>query len=115
LPVSYSYSQRVEDAIFEAIFNQEAEIRDIRFKFHRGRVKLPREMARQLKPITKIIAEDCSRDDKTKKLAGFRAQIGLQRMVKGIALARGKSTVTQAEVDRLNELSCYLNLRFNEI
>jgi hypothetical protein len=115
LPVSYSYSKRVEDAIFEAIFSQESEVRDIKFKFHRGRVKLPQEMARQLKPIAKVIAQDCSRDDKTKKLAGFRAQIGLQRMVKGIALARGKSTVTQAEVDRLNELSRYLNLKFNEI
>ena len=115
LPVSYSHSAKIEDLVFEAIYKQEKEYKDILWSFRKGHVALPSELMRQFKPYAKKVASDCSKDKATKKLAGYRAQTSYQRMTKALALARGKHEVEQDDVDRLIELSEYIILDYNEL
>jgi len=115
LPVSYSYSNGTEAAIFDAIFNQAKNCRSINLKFHNGHVILPRDMAVQLKPLAKKIAGDCSKDKAARKLAGYRAQINLQRMAKACALNREKAVVGQSEINKIMELGKYINLDYNQL
>ena len=114
LPVSYSYSETVEKAVFEAIFTGKKDIRSISLNFQKGAVILPPDIARKLNPKAKKIAAALSIKGAV-EIAGFRAQQHLQRMVKALALSRGKSVVDEADVQALMDLAEFMNLDCKEI
>ena len=114
LPVSYSYSERVENAIFEAIFTGKKDISSIQLNFQRGVVTLSPGIARRLNTKAKEIARAMSIKD-TAEIAGFRAQQHLQRMAKALALSEGKSEVDEHDFYKLMELAEFMNLDYKEI
>lgn len=114
LLVSYSYSDRAEKAIFEAIFTGKKDINPISLKFQKGAVILPPDIASSLNPKAKEIAKAMS-IPKVAEIAGFRAQQHLQRMIKALALSRGKNVVDKDDFYKLMELSEYMNLDYKKL
>lgn len=125
LPVSYSYSEGVEEAIFQSIFKSEKSLRNIKWHFHEGKVTLPPSIATKLRPLAKKAvadmkkrksgkSEDIIEEDKT-RLAGYRAQKGFQRLIKACALNRGRHEVTMSDFHKVEELSYFINLKYNKV
>jgi hypothetical protein len=114
LPVSYSYSQKVEVAIFEAIFSGKKDVKDISLNFSQGKVTLPEDIARKLKPIAKQLASGMGIKGQV-ELAGFRSQQQLQRMIKALALSNGKAIVDDTDFYKIMEMSTYMNYDFPQI
>ena len=125
LPVSYSYSESVIEGIFQSIFNSEKDTRKIEWQFRNGKIHLPPSIARQLRPLAKKADEDMRKrkvakgndatEEERTKLAGFRAQKSYQRLIKALALNRGKDEVDEDDLAKIIELSRYINLKYNKI
>jgi hypothetical protein len=114
LPISYSHSSKLQDLIFASIDVQQKDVVVQQLKFKPGHVKLDHKLASKLSARARKIAVCCSKQG-TRQLAGYRAKKSLQRMAKALALSKGLSEVTQVEIDRILELSKYINLDFEEI
>ena len=120
LPITYSYSERVEEQIFESIFTrdyrQEPPV-SLHFPYPPVDVNFPQALSRQLNPTAKAIGVSCAQlFVPPRKLRGFRGQVVLQRLAMGAALAQGRDQVIQADVDLVNALARkYANFNFVEI
>jgi hypothetical protein len=112
LPVTYSYSEASAKDIFEAIYQGRLEMNDYTINAKETEVELPVEIARALNPAATDIARNVETNTKIK---GYRAQIQLQRMIKGLAIMAGRSVVTQNDLDDMKKLANYINLNFNEL
>lgn len=112
LPVTYSYSRRVEDEVFESIFREDySKPRPVKISFppHPVQVKLSHRVARRLNPTAKQVGNPI-------KIRGFRPQMMLQKMVKARAISEGRDVVLQEDVRRIRELAdTYMNFNYTEI
>jgi len=63
---------------------------------------------RQMSPYMQRLAS-------SQKVYGFTFQKHFQRLLKSIALSKGRSIVKQEDVDELKTLSEHINLEFNDI
>ena len=138
LPLSYSYSLRIENEIFENLFDSghtkhQPIMLDLP-KWHKvlqlpdgmwqdsphGQwkcmmqeqpvaVNLTPHVARELKDTAKLIG-------RTLNIRGFRPQLQLQKLCLARALSEGRCSVTADDVIRVQYLaSQYLNLNFTEV
>ena len=110
LPVSYSYDLQTVDRIFDAIINGETLSHNINLNFPDKpvAVRLPPEIARELKPKAKEMGSKLG-------VYGFRPLRHLTRLVKGRALSQGRSVVTDEDKERILKLAYYFNLDHNKV
>lgn len=116
IPVTYTYSARIEDAIFEGIFNEDKNIYNMKMNFHRGKVHLPRDIAASLRTLARgVVADYRIKKSEERRIAGYRAQESLQRMIKALALSESKDEVDESHLLKIIGLSKYMNLKYNEL
>lgn len=120
LPLTYSYSQPVEDRIFESIFARDYRNEPaVSLAFPSGpqEVHFPPALARRLKSSAKNIATACAQlFVPPAKMRGFRGQVALQRLAMGSALMNGRDVVQEGDVDLVISLAeKYMNYQYTEI
>lgn len=115
IPVTYSHSQALQDAVFENIYTQHRDSQSRTLAFHSGSAILVKSLATKLNKVAKNIAYECSASATTRTLYGYRAQVNLQRLAKARALAAGRPVVMPEDIDRITELSKYMNLAYEAI
>ena len=116
LPVTYKYKPSTQAEILSYIQKQEhlkeGTVRLKQIPEESRVIKLDAELAKQIEPFAKSLAEEYS---KYQKVYGFRYQRQLQTLVKAIALFKGKDEVDEECLDELQELSNHINFEFNRI
>lgn len=112
LPVTYSYSKRIEREIFDSIFRRnytKGRPIQVNLPSSERNILLSPRMAKQLKPSAKAVGRPI-------KIRGFRPQIALQRLAMARALMHGRPTVLQEDINRINELAIrYMNFNYGKI
>jgi hypothetical protein len=112
LPVTYNYSEKSASDIFDGIYKENFNEKEFKINCPETDVKIPEMIARALNPCAREIA---LKIDQNIKIKGYRAQIQLQRMAKGMALANGRTEVTKEDFDKLDGLLKYVNLDYKEL
>lgn len=120
LPITYSYSDKSAEDIFDGIYRGKLKAQDFLLNPKETEVVLPVEIAKSLNPYarditTKVSTTLASKLSPSRKIKGYRTQIQLQRMIKGLALANGRTEVTQADFAEFVELLNYVNLDYNQL
>jgi hypothetical protein len=112
LPVTYNYSHGSATDIFEAIYREKINVENFKLRCTETEVKIPVDIAKSLNSHAVKLAFDM---DKNTKVKGYRAQVQLQRMIKGLALVNGRTVVTEEDLAEFIELLKYVNLDYNEL
>jgi hypothetical protein len=120
LPITYSYSEKSAKDIFEGIYHGKLEVNDFKIDCKETDVILPAEIAKKLNPFAKdithnIISKTLTTHSPRLNIKGYRTQLQLQRMVKGLALVNGRTIVTEEDLSEFIELLKYVNLDYNEL
>jgi hypothetical protein len=109
LPFTYKYPINMASEILESIFKEEyLEIDRQRIDFPKEcvSIKLNEEFARKMYPYTARLAT-------VEDVYGFTFQKHFQRLLKAVALSKGKDTVDKSDVKDLQQCAEYMNLDFN--
>lgn len=111
LPFTYRYSMRMVTEILESIFKEEhLEIDEIKLDFPKNKVlvSLDEKFARLMFPYTLRLKS-------AQQAYGFTPQKHFQRLLKAVALSKGKTKVDEEDVRDLQKCAEYINLEFNMI
>ena len=111
LPVSWSYSETTKVTIFNDILQREYRGEPVwgyKFPHKLMEVNLSSELAGKLLPYTYQVAQ-------AEGIYGFRYQKHLQRLAMSSAVAFGRDTVLNEDIEKVIDLSKYLNLSFTAI
>jgi hypothetical protein len=120
LPVTYTYSGRIEEQIFDNLFGRGYKS-EVPFHFNwppaPADIVLPKPFAAALKPVAKEIAKSISQTAGSfRTLRGFRSQVALQRLAMASALSEGRDWVEQKDIDLVTGLAIkYMNFNYHEI
>jgi hypothetical protein len=108
---SYSYPISIVHRIFNSLMEDKSAVGEpvkLQFPIQPVDVGLPEDIAKDLIPISARIGESM-------QLYGFRFFLNAKTLLKSLALAKGKSTVTRDEFDEFLELSKFFNSKFNPV
>lgn len=112
LPFSYQYDMSMVAEIIESIYKQNhlEDVKKIKFDFptETKEITLSPEIARMMTPYTQRLAQ-------AEKVYGFTFQKHFQRLLKAVALCKGKSVVDTEDLKDLQKCANYINLEFNTI
>jgi len=111
LPVSYSYSKRIEEQIFQSIFEGKLNHPPITINLPNNmvQIRLSARLAQRLNPVSRVMGRFV-------KIRGFRPQIMLQKLAQARALSQGRNVVLLEDIDRIIYLADkYMNFEFRPI
>jgi hypothetical protein len=120
--VSYGMSETLVSKVFDSIRkgkyrldkNYVSEI-GLRFPKKRTEVELHADLSEQIRDLARNVAEEYSEDLKPHKLRGFRLHKSLISLVKASALRDGRTRVNQEDVERIQCLSNWMNLKMRHL
>lgn len=111
IPFSFGYSNSTVMKIFDYIISghhRKEEFIDFKLPKKERDIALSEELAKDLLPISNRIAMEV-------KLFGFRIQKNLQTLSKAIALHDGETEVTKTHIDKVIQLTNWMNLNFSPL
>ncbi len=111
LPVSYSYSRNQAIKILESIAIREYvgyKSEKLKFPKKEKKIILPVKYSRAIMPYSVSLAE-------AQNLYGFRMQKHLQLLMMANALMNRRDTVNNEDLEKVKELTNYINLEYNPI
>lgn len=110
LPVSWSYKDTTQAAIFNYIFQGKRNTERWHFDFPKEdkHIEMPIDFSQALLPYTMKFAQ-------LEETYGFRYQRHLQRLLKASALQRGSPMVQGCDLDRILGFVDFLNLKQNQV
>lgn len=112
LPVSYAYAPskvyEIARSIADRDYHDESTFADLEFPDDDVTIGLPKDIAHEVASLVPYLVD-------AEKLYGFRLQKQLQTLCMANALYEGRDEVTRGDLDKIKELSNYVNLRYREI
>lgn len=111
LPFTYRYPIDMAIEILDGIFegnHLEIDKGKLVFPKEKVEIKLSSDLAKKMYPYTSKLAQ-------AEDVYGFTFQKHFQRLLKGVALSKGKSVVDIEDVRDLQKSAKYMNLEFNEM
>ncbi len=120
--VSYEMSESLVSKVFDGIrvgkyrFDQNYVSRiALDLPTMRTEIKLPEDLSKEIEELARNIAEEYSEDLKPHKLRGFRLHKSLISLAKASALRDRQRAVSGKDVERIQFLAQWMNLRMNRL